>query len=510
MFYYEGDSSDSRGGKCPRDWVELYKGVYDKCPLPTCNLFSTCATCTAISGCGWCPNSKVSGCTALREGFDVCGQRVTPVTNLTFCPVLPCSALATCDACMCYTHAGGYGACKWCETTSKCGESAAVMSSCPKYTQTYCPANVSCRAASSCEVCRATVGCDWCNAEMYDPSALETTYTNCLPADGFRCDWYSRLCPRCSQLKTCDDCVSESSCGWCRTTSKCIYGGSWGAYGDACPPPRPGTELDRLYRDDYWHYWAPCDRCSQVRYTVSCENCVSALPPLQCGWNSDRFPGDKCVSGGPEGPDNITAAGWKYTLLECDPCRLQLNCTACLRARCQWCNQTSTCMKSATFDTCPFGQLYDSYLSCPKPKGTSRFTLRISGHWDVALSAPNGHRLIGEALQRDLTRILGVAVSILRLALGSLIVEFEVGAAADDPALLKGLRELSVAYASERNPFFRYGPMNETSFTYQRLGGNDTFIAVQDLAHSAMVVPHLTLSYSLMLSFLLWLVAAGL
>ncbi|XP_046588912.1 multiple epidermal growth factor-like domains protein 8 isoform X1 [Neodiprion lecontei] len=140
----------------------------------------------------------------------------------------------------------------------------------------------------------------------------------------------------CHQYHNCLHCLTDSSCGWCEITNKCMSRSSNETENCAA-----NVEWD----DDgqpisEWHYLtitpSTCANCSNY---ISCESCVGSN---LCEWWTEEA---KCARIG-RLPNAVASVD------RCPvPCRQRSSCTQCLdeRGRCVWCEATQECFSFSVY-----------------------------------------------------------------------------------------------------------------------------------------------------------------
>lgn len=113
----------------------------------------------------------------------------------------------------------------------------------------------------------------------------------------------------CSQYKNCLHCLTDSLCGWCELSSKCVS--------------RDLDERESCQLNDDWRYLtllpSACSNCSNY---ISCEKCVGSS---LCEWWSEDA---RCVRIGSGAQDAVISL--KYCPV---PCFARSDCTSCLDDR---------------------------------------------------------------------------------------------------------------------------------------------------------------------------------
>ena len=89
----------------------------------------------------------------------------------------------------------------------------------------------------------------------------------------------SSTTPACSQKTSCSTCIASASCGWCRSTKKCVQGDNIG--------PTEGT-------CSFYDY----GKCSESGCN-GYRDCTSCLVNSECGWCEGV---SLCVEGSRDGP----------------------------------------------------------------------------------------------------------------------------------------------------------------------------------------------------------------
>ena len=239
----DGSSVDDRGVSLPDTGGDTGVRV-DSGPPPSC-VASSCGGCTPQAGCGWCGL------------FGVCvpGTATGPTTGT--CPMGwawlpsectgsdPCSTSTTCAAC-----AGRVG-CGWCGATGQCvtsnaagtGPASGACASAWAYTTTACTAAPPdpCASSTSCGSCTGRGTCGWCRSTR---RCMTGTGAGANPTYG-TCDswaWTRNQCPAptdsCRSESGCSGCIRRSSCGWCEDSDTCHSGTSRGPNDGSCSGSR--------------------------------------------------------------------------------------------------------------------------------------------------------------------------------------------------------------------------------------------------------------------------------
>lgn len=130
----------------------------------------------------------------------------------------------------------------------------------------------------------------------------------------------------CSQYDNCLYCLTDSSCGWCELTNKCIS--------------RSENEIQNCSSNGDWRYFtlqpSSCPNCSNY---ISCSRCLSNTG---CEWWAEDA---RCIRKG-----RVLEA--VKSLNQCpEPCHLRMNCSTCLdeRGRCVWCEATQQCFSFSVY-----------------------------------------------------------------------------------------------------------------------------------------------------------------
>uniref|UniRef100_A0A182QTX8 Multiple epidermal growth factor-like domains protein 8 n=1 Tax=Anopheles farauti TaxID=69004 RepID=A0A182QTX8_9DIPT len=133
----------------------------------------------------------------------------------------------------------------------------------------------------------------------------------------------------CGSYGNCLECLSDSSCGWCELTDRCLS--------------RRVNEPDACRAGTNWRYLtiqpAHCSNCSNF---VSCEQCIGHSAAYECEWWTEDA---TCAR---RGRSEMAVR----TLEQCPtPCYLRTDCSACLndRGRCVWCEATSQCFSFSVY-----------------------------------------------------------------------------------------------------------------------------------------------------------------
>lgn len=137
----------------------------------------------------------------------------------------------------------------------------------------------------------------------------------------------------CSMYTNCLHCLTDSLCGWCELTSKCVS--------------RDTNETESCTLNDDWRYLtllpSACSNCSNY---ISCERCVDSS---LCEWWIEEA---RCVrfGSGMGSPESVITA--VTTADKCPtPCFARKDCTSCLdvRGRCVWCEATQQCFSFSVY-----------------------------------------------------------------------------------------------------------------------------------------------------------------
>lgn len=139
----------------------------------------------------------------------------------------------------------------------------------------------------------------------------------------------------CERLTNCLECLSDSMCGWCDATNKCILRSE-----DEETNCARLIESDEYTISKHWKYMiVEPSRCSNCSDMITCEHCVESGI---CEWWSEDA---RCSRLG-----RSPAAA--KSVNECPtPCNTRNNCTSCLNddGRCVWCETTSTCFSFSVY-----------------------------------------------------------------------------------------------------------------------------------------------------------------
>lgn len=133
----------------------------------------------------------------------------------------------------------------------------------------------------------------------------------------------------CEQYTNCLECLTDSSCGWCGISSKCLSKSINET--EQCLSPVDNENWEYLITQP-----SQCANCSNY---VSCEECIDT--GLCEWWTEDA----RCVRRG-KSPNGVR------TVQNCPiPCRLRHSCFDCLneRGRCVWCEASSQCFSFAVY-----------------------------------------------------------------------------------------------------------------------------------------------------------------
>ncbi|XP_049313887.1 multiple epidermal growth factor-like domains protein 8 [Bactrocera dorsalis] len=139
----------------------------------------------------------------------------------------------------------------------------------------------------------------------------------------------------CTQYVNCLHCLTDSACGWCGLTAKCVE--------KTVNETETCTLADSSAlagNDGYWEYLitqpSQCANCSNY---VSCNECVTSG---LCEWWTEEA---RCARFGK------SEHGVRNTSMCPIPCRLRTSCDQCLneRGRCVWCEATSQCFSFAVY-----------------------------------------------------------------------------------------------------------------------------------------------------------------
>lgn len=152
----------------------------------------------------------------------------------------------------------------------------------------------------------------------------------------------------CNQYKNCLHCLTDSSCGWCDISGKCVSRSINETESCTVTFSANGNVIENDNMEIYgnetpirdWHYLtitpSTCANCSNY---ISCESCIkSGL----CEWWTEEA---RCARIG-RLPDAV------ISLNQCPiPCRQRSNCTQCLdeRGRCVWCEATQECFSFSVY-----------------------------------------------------------------------------------------------------------------------------------------------------------------
>lgn len=110
-------------------------------------------------------------------------------------------------------------------------------------------AKVLCGRLKSCGECARAQICGWCAAEAKCvpgdhlgayPGALTLSQTDVARTFNIQCGTYQfGTCDlACTLHSTCNDCVTNTGCGWCTSSAACLAGGNAGPTDGSCPGPK--------------------------------------------------------------------------------------------------------------------------------------------------------------------------------------------------------------------------------------------------------------------------------
>lgn len=305
----------------------------------TCGNYTTCKTCTADNGCGWCgPTATCSAGTRQGPNTGVCyGEAWFYNFGNTPNPCPNCTSLDNCKSCL-YHDAD----CMWCSASATCKEWGASLGCGPV---DACP----CDVYATCSTCLEDPNCFWCGGanstcknvgatcsmpQHTCPCGDNTDCRSCLDDVDQGCVWCDNegtgLCQKpndtcsvamncqafCSASGTnCQTCNELNGCGWCEDTQSCV---------DASAGTCTGPLLHA------------CPNCGAHKYCDPCrdDGCV------WCENGECRQPGEleNCL---------ITHTCNTYCLLFAD-------CETCSQADgCGWCDTIGACADADTA-SCPF------------------------------------------------------------------------------------------------------------------------------------------------------------
>ncbi|KAL4231921.1 hypothetical protein ACF0H5_009497 [Mactra antiquata] len=359
--------------------------TYDPLCLPMegaekhCHEQESCGSClSTVYNCKWCSNNCSTSCSSTDK---------YTITKVSDCPLrynTGCSLLHNCYACLRHEE------CVWSKLEKKkCSYSQQdsvsffgditefykeVVNAETEGTKTAQEAcDTPCYLHSECENCTSR-GCMWCGSQQrcvennsYVASFL---YGQCQ-------EWVTHIekCPatRCEDLRSCDECKTHPTCGWCNDVSntglgKCVPGGASG------PMTRNSTTGDyELNIDscpaDRWHFiTCPLCQCNGhstcVNNTDKCEQCDNLTTGEHC---------EKCVKGYYGTPAN---GG---------------NCTACsCNGQADYCHHvTGACFcrtRGVIGDKCQTCEYQNNYFGNPNDGGTCYYDLRTDYQFTFNLS----------------------------------------------------------------------------------------------------------------------------
>lgn len=167
-----------------------------------------------------------------------------------------------------------------------------------------------CAASTDCQACGEIDGCGWCGAtsSCVAGNALGPTDGACDGGWAPTGDLFKCFAAECASHTDCESCDSETGCGFCLSSGKCIAGSTDGpADGWVC------ADLDTFY------------------YSVCPSQCASKDSCVECGHTDANGPSDDgcgwcgasstCMPGNAAGPilGNTCAGNWSIngTLDEC-------------------------------------------------------------------------------------------------------------------------------------------------------------------------------------------------
>jgi hypothetical protein len=231
----------------------------------SCGDHTTCADCTARSGCGWCGDGD-GACIADAERDECTDFRAFECSDAGD----PCAAAADCAAC---TAVAG---CAYCQSSGRCYSVRGRVTSCtdPRAAARLCG---DCAALTDCASCTDSTACGWC--ETRDDMGRRNA--SCEPGgsgpDRETCRYWptrSELCaaPPSAPTTDCVGCLDVAGYGFCHDTSECLVGGQDGPLEGVCGE---------------WAWFEP-----------SCERMPSKMCPTvgqTCGGLPDCCPGELCV-----------------------------------------------------------------------------------------------------------------------------------------------------------------------------------------------------------------------
>lgn len=99
------------------------------------------------------------------------------------------------------------------------------------------PCQKRCEMQKYCSDCIAA-GCGWC--EIYPPSCHLGNLTKGYKRECNIDSWIfgdlssCEINPDCSRYKSCIECKEDERCGWCSSSSRCIYGNNAGPFKEEC------------------------------------------------------------------------------------------------------------------------------------------------------------------------------------------------------------------------------------------------------------------------------------
>ena len=312
---------------------------------------TSCATCTAEAGCGWC--SATQQCIkGDKNGPSTPNDKCLGSAWLLQCP--DCSRYTNCRDCSFHSNDCGWSntdnqcrqlllgtprdectcnefpdcgecnyqkGCVWCPDSDECIQNAAV-GQCNNPTDTC-----SCSAVFSCDRCQETEGCQWCAGGPEVDPVCAPNNGGC-PNSGLVAHSCGTYCERAGP--TCGECITAEGCTWCEKSSKCI---------DVSRSP---AECGGLVTHQ-------CKQCNEHLF------CSSCTEQPGCSWCGEAK-APRCVE------SSTTNCGFLTHTCE-SFCSDQTDCGSCRALRgCGWCSDGS-CVDIDTA-TCP--------LATQCPKGSSK------------------------------------------------------------------------------------------------------------------------------------------
>jgi len=265
--------SPSDGGMPDSAMVTPDAGPVVPVPGDPCSTTGDCATCTALSGCGWCEGTGCRQDSSMSSCMGTWHAEVCPAT------ADPCAPNGTCDTC------AGTAGCVWCGDTNTCYSPSMRTADCgdPRNAPDQC---ANCGAGTDCGSCVGMAGCGWCPGSSVGVVAPGTMTGNCVlgsedAPDRTSCAAYRGTeedcnSDECSLISDCDACIDSENCGWCDGSDQCMLGGFFGPVDDE----RFGSTCG----DDWDWFGFACDNTdASCGDTSSCRECVRSA--VACEWD---------------------------------------------------------------------------------------------------------------------------------------------------------------------------------------------------------------------------------